>query len=539
MIPYLQRLLAASFAALLLLTSLSAQTPTAPTDGPDTVAVEDPVAAMPRVLKTISEEECYDHVQILASLDNRGRGTFTPGFDKAADYVVETLKGLGIEGAGEEGSYRLPITLAAIVPGPDCAFDWSDRPSEEEALVVEKDFVPVIGTKPLSADGEAVFVGYAIDSKKEKWVDIKSRDVRGKIVFAFTREPRADDPKFKRFEGADSTRESALKRKAQAVYEAGALALVIVPDPGLMSEDDLPLSGMVPYVTPTPPNVRGLINRLGFPDIPVVSVSRAVAGRIFDTDINAYAASIDKKLKPKLLETKKDMRVSLTVSLEAGEREGYNLGARIPGSSKDGKVVILGAHLDHVGFDVFQDEMRISVHPGADDNASGSATLLEVAQAFAGHTPKTDVLFLWFCGEELGLLGSREYCKHPIYPHEDTIAMLNMDMVGRGEDKIINIGGLWDRPEWESFLKQQHKRIKSKLKMDNDQGRDLFARSDHYSFHQEGVVSLFFFEADLIKNKVYHQVGDVADSIGGRKMERIGQLFAAVAWALAFEGERP
>lgn len=505
------------------------------------VEVEDPKVVFPKMLKTITEDECYDLVQTIAGLDMRGRGTMTPGFDKAADFVVEELKALGYEGAGDKGSFRIPINLSCLIPGEDCSFDWSSRSEEVNPPKVEQDFVPVLGTAALAAEGEAVFVGYAIDSKKDKWVDLKPRDVKGKIVFAFTREPRADDTKSKRFEGSESTRESSIQRKAQAVFDAGGIGLVLVPDPGLVAEAHLPLPGMVPYVTRGAANPQGIAGIVNMPEIPVVSVSREIAAQIFATDIEAYAKSMDKRLKPKLLKAGPDSRVSFKVSLSSGSRQAYNLGAVIRGSSGDGQVVILGAHLDHVGFDMLTpaESLRASIHPGADDNASGSAALLEVAEAFAGHQPQSDVLFLWFTGEEIGLLGSTEYCKEPLYPHENTIAMLNMDMVGRGDDDLINIGGLWSRPEWEKFIKDIHKRSRSRLKMDNDQGRDLYARSDQYSFHQEGVVGLFFFEADLNKNKVYHQVGDVAETIDGKKMERIAQLFAATAWALAFEGERP
>lgn len=537
------RLLLGLTAATWLLTPLAVAQEAKPEPSAEEAPAEviDPKVAFKKVLKTITEKECYELVQTLAGPEMRGRGTMTPGFDKAADFVIAELTALGYEGAGDKGSFRLPINLSCLVPGEDCAFDWSSRTEEENPAKVEQDFVPVLGTAALAAEGEAVFVGYAIDSKKDKWVDIKPRDVKGKIVFAFTREPRADDRKSKRFEGAESTRESSIQRKAQAVFDAGGIGLVLVPDPGLVPESNLPLPGMVPYVTRGAANPQGIAGIVKMPEIPVVSVSREIAAKIFATDIDAYAASMDKRLKPKLLEAGSEARVSFTVSLRSSSRQAYNIGAVIRGSSGDGSVVVLGAHLDHVGFDMLtpDESLRTSIHPGADDNASGSAALLEVAEAFAGYQPQVDVLFLWFTGEEVGLLGSQEYCKDPLYPHENTIAMLNMDMVGRGEDDLINIGGLWSRPEWETLIKKVHKRSRSRLKMDNDQGRDLYARSDQYSFHQEGVPGLFFFEADLNKNKVYHKVGDVAETIDGKKMARIAQLFAATAWVLAFEGERP
>ena len=490
------------------------------------------------VLKTITEEECYDNVQILAAKEKGGRGTLTPGFDQAAEFIEKQLETLGYTPANGT-DFRHPVVLNCVVAGEQTHFLISGLGDEVETLTVEKDFVPVIGSRERAAAGEAVFIGYAIDSKKQKWSDIKKKDVKGKIVFAFSREPYADNPKSKKFDGLQATRESEVAMKAKAVMDAGALALVLIPDPGLVPDDDLPLPGMVPFVDSRGGGPVAFQRRLNLPDIPVMSVSRSVAGRIFDLDFTKEHASIDKKKKAKAIKAKKGVSLQMGVEWSSGDRQSYNLAALLKGSSDSGEVLVLGAHLDHVGYDVMSDNMKLQIYPGADDNASGSAALLEVAQALGGTTPEIDILFLWFTGEELGLLGSAAYCSDPIFPHANTVAMFNMDMVGRGERKLLNIGGLWDRPGWEKLVKDAHKRIKSPLKMDNKQGRDLYARSDQFSFHQKGVVGLFFFEADLNSNKVYHKPGDVAESIDGKKMASIAQLFTACVWSVAFEGARP
>lgn len=500
--------------------------------------IEEGGVSLEQVLRTITEKDCYDNVQVLAATDMAGRGTLTPGFDRAAKFVESQLEALGYVPASGE-SFRIPFRLNCVVAGKDSHFNITGLGEDPQALEVEKDFVPILGSHEEEAWGEAVFVGYAIDAKKEKWMDLKKKDVRDKIVFAFTREPFADNPKSRKFDGIDTTRHSEIRMKAKAVEDAGGLALVLVPDPGMVADDAEPVPGMSPFVDARGAGPVGLQQSLGMPQIPVLSVSRAVAGEIFDEDFTAYYQSLEKRKKPKLLKAKKDLKIKVKVAWASADRDAYNLGALLKGSSGNGKLLVVGAHLDHVGFDVTADNMRFQIRPGADDNASGSASLLEVAQALAGTTPEIDILFLWFTGEELGLLGSSEYCKDPLFPHKNTIAMFNMDMVGRGDGKKINIGGLWDRPGWEDLVKDQHKRIKSKLKMDNKQGRDLYARSDQYSFHQAGVVGLFFFEADLTSNKVYHQPGDIAETIDGKKMAAITQLFTACIWAVAYEGERP
>jgi hypothetical protein len=521
--------------------ALSANAQQVPKPDTATTAKSAGVSSMEAAVATITEKECYEHVQVLAAPEMAGRGTMSEGFDRAADYVEAQLEALGYSPAAGE-SYRIPISLNCIVGGEDCGFIIAGLKGDDDApaLVIEKDFVPVLGSQELMARGEPVFIGYAIDSKKDKWVDIKEKSVKGKVVFAFTREPRADDPKAKTFDGPQPTRHSMVRQKAKEVADAGGLGLVLVPDPGILDADDRPMPGMVPYVDDSGRALNAFKGqRFGFASIPVMSVSREVAGRIFDTDINDYYKSMNKKKKPKLLKAKKGVEVLLEVDWDKATRETYNLAALLPGTSGNGEVLVLGSHLDHVGFDVMMDGMSMVVRPGADDNASGSAAMLEVAEALAGTRPEIDILLLWFTGEELGLLGSREYCEDPLIPLEKTVAMFNMDMVGRGDTKKINIGGLWDLPHWEDMIKDVHKRIKSKLKMDNEQGLELKDRSDHASFVNKGVVGLFFFEADLNSNKMYHQPSDQAESIDGKKISMIAQLFTACAWAVAYEGVRP
>jgi|FLOH01.1.fsa_nt_gi hypothetical protein len=522
-------------------TSAAQTTPEPTTTEPTTTAERAGVTTLEEALATITESDCFDNVMILAARGMAGRGTMTEGFGRAASFVESQLEALGYKPAQGE-SFRIPVTLSCIVGGEECSFLISGLKEGEAKpeLEIEKDFVPVLGSPELMARGEPVFIGYAINSKKEKWVDLKEKSVRGKVVFAFTREPQADDPKAKTFDGTDPTRYSSVQMKAKEVLDAGGIGLVLVPDPGILEQEDRPMPGMVPYVDSRGSGPSLMKSpQLKLHEIPVMSVSRAVASRIFDTDITAYYHSMNKKKKPKTLTAAKGVEVLLGVQWAAKNRETFNLAALLPAAESNGEVLVLGAHLDHVGFDVVQDGLSMVLRPGADDNASGSGALLEVAQALSGTRPQIDILFLWFTGEELGLLGSRDYCEHPIFPHKNTVAMFNMDMVGRTDAKKINIGGLWDLPTWTKLIKSLHQRIGSRLKMDNQQGRDLYARSDQYSFHQAGVVSLFFFEADLEGNKVYHQPGDVPETIDGAKMSEIAKLFTALVWAVAYEGERP
>ena len=498
------------------------------------------------VLKTITADGCYEKVNVLADPKMMGRGTLSAGFDLAAEYVEGQLLEYGLVPPTEDG-FRIPVTLNCLVAAEDCLLapllppttDLEGDSLEREIISVSDQFAPVVGSIEASVSAPAVFVGYAIDSRNDRWRDLDPSKVKGKIVFAFSREPHPDDVKNKKFDGADATRHSQLATKARAVAKAGGVGLVIVPDPLLVHDSGLVLPNTTPRVNPSGTEALKFHQRSNFPKIPVMTASRDFASLVFGTNIDEYFAKIEKKRRPSLLKTDKEQLLVMNVSFENKEVGTYNLAAFIKGDGSSDEILVLGAHLDHVGLDPNADLMTMTLRPGADDNASGSASLLEVAQALAPYKPKHDILFLWFTGEELGLLGSREYCKNPLVPHAQTIAMFNMDMVGRGDTKKVNIGGLWSRPLWADFVDAQHKRIKSKLKMDNEQGRDLYARSDQYSFHTQDVVGLFFFEADLETNKSYHQPSDVGESIDGKKMSLIAQLFTACTWAIAYEGQRP
>ncbi len=488
------------------------------------------------LLATITEKDCRERVEILAGPQMAGRYTGSPGFERAAVYVEEQLTALGLEPMGdEEDSFRREYSVNCLVAGPKTTLAW-DRGEEMPELELMQDFLPVPGSAQESVSGEAVFVGYAIDAPREKWRDLKKSDVKGKIVFAFTREPRADNPKEKKFAGVASTSHSSLASKARAVKEAGGLALILVPDPGAEAEPDALMSGMLPLVNLDAARVE---RNLGG-DIPVMMTTRAIAGSLFDTDLDDYHTAIDKKRRPSLLEAP-GITISLNVEFKTAPRSAMNLAARIKGSGESGKVLVVGAHLDHVGLDLLNGEFlgRAHIFPGADDNASGSSTLLEVAEALSGTKPEIDILFLWFSGEELGLLGSAAYCRDPAYPHENTVAMFNMDMVGRGEAKELNIGGLWKQPGWEKLVRKANKASKSGLKLDLKSGKDLYARSDQYSFYEKGIPALFFFEGDLPGNKVYHKPDDVPATMDTKKMSRIGKVFAACIYAVAYEGARP
>lgn len=498
-----------------------------------------PEDAFDEVVQSITVEEIQAHVDFLAGPTTRGRGTLTPGFEVAAEYVEKQLTELGLEPAGPEGSYRLPIELHCVGPSEQSYFEIGTKKGEPQMLRLGVDYVPVPGSANHDIEGEPVFVGFAIDARKEKWEDLSPRKVKDKVVFAFTREPFADDEKTKRFDGLEPTKHQDWSEKARAVKAAGGIALVLIPDPGIFPDEVGPIPNLLELPMWPGGGVRQLGRMAGFAGLPVASVSRQVASDLFGTDMDKYYLSILKRKKPKPLTVKGKKLVRFKSDFRELKVPAYNLAARIAGSGDSEKVVVLGAHLDHVGFNFFSDKGRMRVHPGADDNASGTAALLEVAQALAGRKPQVDVLLLWFTAEENGLLGSRAYCEDPLYEHENTIVMLNMDQIARTDPDEMFLGGVWESETWKRLILKLNKKLRSPLKVQTEGHRDMYMRSDQWAFAQKSVPAIFFFEGNINKNKVYHKPGDVSDSILTDKVMWIARLFVATAWSVAWEGERP
>jgi Zn-dependent M28 family amino/carboxypeptidase len=198
--------------------------------------------------------------------------------------------------------------------------------------------------------------------------------------------------------------------------------------------------------------------------------------------------------------------------------------------------VVIGAHYDHVGVDT-----RGRVGCGADDNASGVAAMLEIVSALAQAGPRRSILACAFAAEEDGLIGSKALCDKLPVPRDKLVAMINLDMVGRGEAGEVAVLGLIENPKLEDVLERAKKLAPTKIKnIVMRQGQDLFARSDHYSFHQIGVPVLFFFEGlPIDKNKDYHTWRDTIDLVDVDKIGRTARLVFNTAWLLADDDERP
>lgn len=253
-------------------------------------------------------------------------------------------------------------------------------------------------------------------------------------------------------------------------------------------------------------------------------------------NLDAIQAGIDKDLRRESFAFPESLRVDATANLERERKTVHNIAALLPGATDE--YVIVGAHYDHIGLGgpaSLAPSMTGTVHPGADDNASGAAGVIELARWFSRQPKrKRGVLFLEFAGEEMGVLGSAWYADHPALPLEKAAAMFNLDMIGRMRESKIYIGGAGTG----TGLRAMHEEAVRKLQLNADfsDNAGFEGASDHVSFADKRVPALFFFTG---LHADYHKPSDTWDKIGAPEAVRVLNLVADVAEQLREAGEKP
>lgn len=410
-------------------------------------------------------------VETLTAGEMEGRRSGTPGGDRAARYLAGALAGFGLRPAGDGGTFFQSFVVSA---GTRLAAPTRLEPaSGSDAFVVGRDWTPHGGSPGADVNGEVVAAGHGIVAPEHGQDDYAELDVRSRIVLVLAGAPA----------GRHSVPASRLD-KLIAARQQGAAAVLLV-------EEALP-------------SLAATATTVG---IPSASITRATAAA---------------------LTARPGARVRLSIALEREERRAANVVGLLPGTDPAlaGEAIVIGAHYDHLGL------VHGTVHPGADDNASGTAVTLGLARAFAagGGTPRT-LVFILFGGEELGLLGSRHYVSHPAVPLSRTVAMLNFDMVGRLRETGLLVGGV-DTGSTLRDLVTEAGRIEG-LALAAEGAP--WAPSDHLRFYAGGAPVLFFHTG---RHADYHQPSDTADKVKADGMARIAALGARVVVGLG-AGPRP
>ncbi len=451
--------------------------------------IDHPVVADP----ARAEDRFFSDVAALASPELEGRAPGSKGIERATQYLENRFRELGLIPSGDEGGYRQRFeVITAVERGPDTSLAVSGS-------AVSSELVQPLGfSKAGPASGEVVAAGWGIVAPELGLDEYQGLEVQGKVVLIrrfVPPDPRFSDP-------ANERRYSDLRFKAFLAKERGAVA-VLVADFG-SEEPEAALPELLP-------------ERGGDVGIPVLAIRRELAERL--------------------------VQESLPVSIRVSLRETRTLTANVVGRIEPAHpqplpgALLLGAHYDHLGWGgpgSLAPGERI-VHPGADDNASGVAALLEAArlvQARASELRRT-VWFVAFSGEEMGLLGSTFFVRDPPagFSAAHLFAMLNLDMVGRLRDQRLTALGAESAAEWPELLE----RLCPELGVECRGSGEGFGPSDHTPFYAAGVPVLHFFTGS---HQDYHRPGDVPEKISATGGVLVAELVSRMLLELSNSAER-
>lgn len=474
----------------------------------------------------ISPDKLRQHVTYLASPQLKGRGTGTPELDRAAKYIVNHFKKAGLApGNGRDYVQKFTVTVGAKL-GPKNAIAAVVNGAAPRTLAVEKDYVPLNFSDSGRGTMGLVFAGFGITADEYRYDDFLHMDVSGKAVIVLRNEPQKDDDKSP-FDGKQPTQHSQIVAKAINARNHGAKAMILVNDQPGPAEEDL----LLKFGSLTGPDNAGIL---------LVHAKRAVVDEWLKPsgkNLSALERVINEKLEPQSFYLP-ELKLDLSVDVRKITATTQNVIGILRGGDPQlaEEAVVIGAHYDHLGLgerNSLAPSQAGKVHPGADDNASGTAALLELASALAVRKAdlKRSIVFLAFSGEELGLLGSAYYTKNPAWPLERTVAMINMDMIGRPKEGKIYIGGMGTSPIFKELIEQANR---TGLTLSYQQSG--YGPSDHSSFYVKNIPVLFFFSG---LHADYHKPTDLPDRLLYAEEARVADLVLRATELLSVRPERP
>ena len=472
----------------------------------------------------MTPEEYIGYVKYLASQNMRGRATGSPELEKAADFIAGRFRALGLQPLHGSSYFQdFEVTTSAKL-GPHNSLSYTSSRSKK-TLKFQQDFVPLNLSTKGKLSGPVVFAGYGITAPEYNYDDYAGLDVKGKIVLILRHEPQEFDEKSV-FEGKVYTSHAQIFSKAVNAKLHGAKAILMANDTAAHANDPDQLEKF--GATAGPANAG----------IEFVQVKEDVAAKwiaLAGKSLDSIQANIDQKLKPESFALPDSLTLDLDVDVERENKMVHNVGGYWPGETDE--YVILGAHYDHLGLGeqfTLAPSLIGTVHPGADDNASGTAGVLELAHWFAqGPKHKRGVLFLTFAGEEIGLLGSNYYANHPERPLEKAVVMVNLDMIGRLRDNKVFVGGVGSGTTLQPLLKDLATQHGIQTDLSEKGG---YGSSDHTSFTSKQIPVLFFFSG---LHADYHKPSDTWDKIDAPAAVKLLDLIGDTIDHLADDGQRP
>jgi len=489
--------------------------------------------------QSITVEDLRKHLSILASDDFEGRETGTEGNLKAANYLADQFATMGLPAVGTDSTYFQPVHFRWL--------KWEKIKVDIDNKTYRQlwDFVALPDQNksiPEFNVNEVIYLGYGIDD--ERYSDYRGKELKDKVILVYKGEPMTDGKSDLTGTDSLSNWSTDWRMKAKAARKHGVKLILVIENEiqKMISENRSSLLGPKMLLEKDQTNVDDLAN--------TIYISSTMAKNLIGKQYKKWVKAREKmkrKQKTKPYKIKTDLHV--VQSLKGRSLDGFNVLGYVEGSDPALKeeLVVVTAHYDHLG------KKGESIFNGADDNASGTSTIIEVAEAMAmaqqnGVGPKRSVLFMLVTGEEKGLLGSRFYVEYPIFELKNTIANVNVDMVGRIDQKYEELNNpnyvyVIGSDRLSTALHETNETVNKEneqLTLDytynakTDPNR-YYYRSDHYNFAERGIPAIFFFNGT---HADYHRPSDTIEKIQFEKMEKIARHVYALTYELANRAER-
>lgn len=477
---------------------------------------------------TITKEELSAHVYKLASDEMEGRFTGTRGLARAQKYIIDEFGQYGVEMPVFDGkeSFKQEFTLN------ECRWKDQRMSIDGEEFRVGKDFLFLSDPVDFSGDYAVVFAGFGIED--ERYTDFSNIDVKGKIMLAFASEPKNDQGIYYLSGKKEPSKKAYHFTKEKMAADKGAEGVFIISRNRsdyrkyLKSRD---YYDPKPKITYPRKDDEVILHRTAF----AAYLNLKTAARLVDQkpgDLLKALHAMEDSLKTTA--GRFSGHVSITASSDCYSVETANVIGIIEGTDLKSQVVVVTAHYDHLGM------WKGDIYHGADDNASGTAALMELAEAFGeaakkGIRPRRTIVFLAATAEELGLYGSKFYTQNPLFPLDSTYACVNIDMIGRVPAKLADspdyIGGsVYLSPDLLTVSQEALMLAAPGLEDHVEFKKSLRGGSDHYYFSKNGIPSVFYFEGF---HPDYHEPTDTADKLLYDRMEQIVRVIYVTTWKLA------
>jgi aminopeptidase YwaD len=492
------------------------------------------IAASRVVENQVSTERIAKHVQFLASDNLQGRRAGTPSADQAAAYIESEFRKYGLKPGSSSGFLQPFSFVSSVKLGNQNSLQYRAS-GGSRALKVGEEFMPLAFSPSQPVSGAVVFVGYGISAPELGLDSYSGIDPKGKIVLILRGSPDGDNPHGKFAEFTQPGLE--IQNKTLKAREKGASGVLFVSSEKSFHRDRL----------------SQLRHDLNFLDsgIPTAVISRDAAVTMLVAAGNSLPDAETKAKEPGSAFDLKNVSLQFKTDVVKVNGNSANVVGVLRGNDPQlsSEWVVIGAHYDHLGMggpESLAAKPEGEIHHGADDNASGTTGLLEIARVLATEPTrlKRSIMFIAFSGEELGLLGSGAYTKTPAAPLGSTVAMLNMDMIGRLRDDKLFIGGVGTSPVWKPLIETLNGSISVKSsgggngsanRFQLSFGEDGFGPSDHQSFYVRDIPVLFFFTGT---HDDYHKPSDTADKINTEGLRKVAEFVREIAASVANEPQR-